>query len=66
MKFLPKLYHTIRSSFTSKVTLLELIKRQLEKTDIKFRRIYEDKRSFPNDTDLKFKSKIFNMGVDFI
>ena len=43
-----------------------LIKRQLEITDIKFRRIYEDNRSFPNGTDLKFKFKIFNMGVDFI
>ena len=43
MKFLPKLYHTIRSYFTSKVELL--IKRQLEITDINFRRIYEYKRS---------------------
>ena len=40
--------------FTSKVALLYLIKRQLEITDIKFRRIYEDNRSFPNGTDLKF------------
>ena len=66
MKFLPKLYHTIRSYFTSKVALLQLIKRQLEITDINFRRIYEDNRSFPNGTDLKFKFKIFNMGVNFI
>ena len=36
MKFLPKLYHTIRSYFTRKVALLLLIKRQLEITDIKF------------------------------
>ena len=43
MKFLPKLYHTKRSYFTSKVELLWLIKRQLEITDINFRRIYEDK-----------------------
>ena len=34
--------------------------------DIKFRRIYEDNRSFPNGNDLKFEFKIFNMGVDFI
>ena len=66
MKFLPKLYHTIRSYFTSKVELLQLIKRQLEITDINFRRIYENNQSFPNGTDLKFKFKIFNMGVDFI
>ena len=54
MKFLPKLYHTIRSYFTSKVRLLWLIKRQLEITDINFRRIYEDNRSLTNGTDLKF------------
>ena len=52
MQFLPKLYHTIRSYFTSKVELLELIKRQLEIADINFRRIYEDNRSLPN-ADLK-------------
>ena len=63
MKFLPKLYHTIRSYFTTKVELLEL---QLKITDINFRRIYEDNRSLPNDTDLKFKFKIFSMGVEFI
>ena len=66
MKFVPKLYHTIRSYFTSKVELLWLIKRQLEITDINFRHIYEDNRSLPIGTDLKFKFKIFNMGVDFI
>ena len=68
MKFLPKLYHTIRSYFTRKVELLCLlnIKRQLEITDINFRRIYEDNRSLPNDTDLIFKFKIFHMDVDFI
>ena len=32
----------------------------------KLQRIYEDNRSFPNGTDLTFKFKIFNMGVDFI
>ena len=53
MKCLPKLYHAIRSYFTSKVELLWLIKRQLEKTDINFRRIYEDNRSLPNDADRK-------------
>ena len=36
MKFLPKLYHTIRSYFTSKVELLYVIKRQLEITGINF------------------------------
>ena len=66
MKFLSKLYHTIRSYFTTKVELLWLIKRQLKITDINFRRIYEDNRSLPNDTDLKFMFKIFNMGVVFI
>ena len=66
MKFLPKSYHTIRSYCTSKVELLQLIKIQLEITDINFPRIYEDNRSFPNGTDLKFKFKIFNMVVDFI
>ena len=45
MKFLPKLYHTIRSYFT--------FKRQLEISDINFRRIYEDYRSLPNDADRK-------------
>ena len=63
MKYLPMLYHTIRSYFTSKV---EFFKRQLEITDINFRRIYEDNRILSNGTDLKFKFKIFNMGVDFI
>ena len=53
MKFLPKLCHTIRSYFTSKVELLLLIKRQIEITDINFRRIYEHKRSLPNDGHLK-------------
>ena len=38
MKFLPKVY---------KVELFQLIKRQLEITDINFRRIYEDSRSLP-------------------
>ena len=66
MKFLPKLYHTIRSYFTSKVALPQLIKIRLEITDIKFQRIYEDNRSFPSGNDLKFKFKIFNVGVDFI
>ena len=37
-----------------------------EITDLKFQRIYEDNRSFPNDDDLKFNLKIFNMIVDFI
>ena len=55
MKFLPKLYHTIRSYFTRKVELFELIKSQLEISDINFRRIYEDKRSLPNDADRKSK-----------
>ena len=59
MKFLPKLYHTMRSYFTSKVELLELIKRQSEITDINFRRIYEYNRSFSNGSDLKLKFKIF-------
>ena len=66
MKFLPKLYHTIRSNFASKVELLWLIKSRLEVTDINFRPILEDQRSFPNDADLNIKFKIFNMGVDFI
>ena len=56
----------IRSYFTSKVELLWLIKSQLEVTDINFRTIPEDNRSFPNDADLKIEFKIFNMGVDFI
>ena len=67
MKFLPKLYHKIRSYFASKVELFWLIKTQLEITDINFRRIYEDKRSCPNYKDLKIKLKIFNIQfVDFI
>ena len=66
MKFLPKLYHTIRSYFTSKVELLQLIKRQLEITDTHFRPMHEDYRSFPNDADLKSKFRIFNMDVNFI
>ena len=41
-------------------------KRQLEITVIKFRRIYEETRNLPNGTDLKFKFKLVNMGVDFI
>ena len=53
MKFLPKLYHTILSYFTSKAELVKLIKRQLEITDINFRGIYEYKRSLPNDDHLK-------------
>ena len=64
MKFLPKLYHTIRSYFTSKVELLQLTKSQLEVTDINFRPIHEDNQSFLND--LKIKFKIFNLGADFI
>ena len=60
MKFLSKLYHTIRSYFTSKIELLWLIKIQLEITDINFRRIYEDNQSLPNSTDPKFKFKIVN------
>ena len=55
IKFWPKLYHTIRSYFTSKVELLLLINRQLEITDINFRRIYEDNRSLPNGTDLSLR-----------
>ena len=58
MKFLPKLYHAIRSNFTSKVELLWLIKIQLEITDINFGRIDEDNRSLPNDADLKSKFRI--------
>ena len=46
--------------------LLQLIKSQLEVTDIKFRLIYENKRSLPNDADLKTKFKTFNIHVDFI
>ena len=61
MKFLPKLYHTIRTYFTSKVQLLKLIKSQLEGTDINCLPIHEDNRSFPNDADLKIKFKIFNI-----
>ena len=38
MKFLPKLYHKIRSYFTSKVELLQHIKRQLVITDLIFDR----------------------------
>ena len=66
MKFLPKLYYEIRSNIDNKFELLELIRRQLEVTDISFRRIYEDKRSLSNDADLKSKFVIFNIGVDFI
>ena len=66
MKRLPKLYHTIRSYFVSKVELLSLIKRQLEITDINFRRIDEDNRSLPIGADLKYKFKIFNVGVNFV
>ena len=65
MKFLPKLYHTIRSCLTSTVELLWFIKRLLEITDNNLGRINEDNRSFPNGTDLKFKFKIFNVRVDF-
>ena len=54
-RILPKLYHTIRSYFTSKLELLWLTKRQLEITDNNFRQ-----------TDLKIKFKIFNMGIDFM
>ena len=42
-----------------KVELLQLIKRQLEITDINLRMV-------PNGTDLKLKFKMFNMDVDFI
>ena len=66
MKFLPKLYHTIPIYFTSKVELLWLIKRQLEITDIHFRRIYEDNRSLPKDADRKSKFKICKIDVNFI
>ena len=66
MKFLPKLYHTIRSYFTSKVELLFLIKRQVEITDINFRPIHEDSRSLPNDADQKSKFKMCKMDVNFI
>ena len=58
--------YIIRYEVILQVALLQLIKRQLEITNINFRRIYEDNRSFPNGNDLKFKFKIFNMGVDFI
>ena len=34
-------------------------------TDINFRLIYEDNRSFPNDADVQSKFKIFNLGVEF-
>ena len=61
MKFLPKLYHTIRSYFTTKVELLQLIKRQLEIININFQRIYEDNQSLPNGTDRKSKFKICKM-----
>ena len=66
MKCLPKLYHTIRSYFTSKVELLQLIKRQLERTDINFRRIYEDNRSLSNDADRKSYVKISKIDGNFI
>ena len=66
MIFLPKLYHTIRSYFKSKVELLWLIKKQLEITDINFRQIPEDNRSLPNDTDRKSKFKICKMDVYLI
>ena len=38
----------------------------LEITVIKFRRIYKDNRSLPNDADQKTKYKTFKLGVDFI
>ena len=38
----------------------------LEVSEINCRRIYEDSRSLPNDADLNYKFKIFNMGDDFI
>ena len=63
MKFLPKLYHTIRNYFTSKDELLWLFKRQLEITDINFRRIYEDNGSFPNGTALICTLELLNMDV---
>ena len=42
------------------------IKRQLEITDINFRRIYEDNRSLPNNADRKSKFEICKMDVNFI
>ena len=59
MKFLAKLYYKPRSYIISKVKLST--KRQIEVTDINIQGLYEDNRSFPNDADLKRKSKIFNM-----
>ena len=66
MKFLLKLYFKIPSYFTSKVDLRQLIKRQLQITDINFRPIHKNNRRFANDADLKIKFKIFNMGVECI
>ena len=37
--------------------------RQLKITVINFRPIYEDNQSFPNDTELKSKFMILNMGI---
>ena len=65
MNDLPKLYHTLRSYFTSRVELLELIKRQLELSDINFRQIYEEYRSLPNDAIRKSQFKICKMDVNF-
>ena len=45
-------YEVILQVKLSYFTLLEI-------TDIKFRRIYEDNRSLPNDADLKSKYKIW-------
>ena len=38
----------------------------LKITDTKFRHIYEDNRSLPNDADRKSKFKICKMDVNFI
>ena len=63
MKFLPKLYYKIRINIRRK---FEHIRRQLEVTGNNSGLIYEVKRSFPNDADLKSKFKIFNVSVNFI
>ena len=66
MKCLPKLYYNKRSNISSKLKLLQLIRRQSEVTDIHFGSIYEDNWSLPNDSDLKSKFEIFNIGVNLI
>ena len=53
----------IRSYFTNKIEFLLLIRKHSVMTDIRFRRIYEDNQSFPNDTELKSKFMILNMGI---